>query len=61
MTGWAEVAPGLKRIEDATRIRRTILSAFEEAELARDDAERKRLLTFVIIGGGPTGVEMQAP
>ena len=56
--GWAEVAPGLKRIEDATRIRRTILSAFEEAELARDDAERERLLTFVIIGGGPTGVEM---
>jgi NADH:ubiquinone reductase (H+-translocating) len=55
---WAEVAPGLKRIEDATRIRRSILSTFEEAELARDDAERKRLLTFVIIGGGPTGVEM---
>src|SRR5262250_3092194 len=55
---WAETAPGLKRIEDATRIRRSILSAFEEAELARDDAERKRLLTFVIIGGGPTGVEM---
>lgn len=55
---WAEFAPGLKRIEDATRIRRGILSAFEEAELARDDAERKRLLTFVIIGGGPTGVEM---
>jgi NADH dehydrogenase len=55
---WAEVAPGLKRIEDATRIRRSILSAFEQAELARDDAERNRLLTFVIIGGGPTGVEM---
>jgi NADH:ubiquinone reductase (H+-translocating) len=55
---WAELAPGLKRIEDATRIRRNILSAFEEAELARDDAERKRLLTFAIIGGGPTGVEM---
>jgi NADH:quinone reductase (non-electrogenic) len=55
---WAEVAPGLKRIEDATRIRRSILSAFEQAELAGDDAERKRLLTFVIIGGGPTGVEM---
>jgi len=55
---WAEIAPGLKRIEDATRIRRSILSAFEEAELARDDAQRKRLLTFVIIGGGPTGVEM---
>ena len=56
--GWVEVAPGLKRIEDATHIRRNILSAFEEAELARDDAERKRLLAFVIIGGGPTGVEM---
>jgi NADH:quinone reductase (non-electrogenic) len=55
---WADVAPGLKRIEDATRIRRNILSAFEEAELTRDDSERKRLLTFVIIGGGPTGVEM---
>jgi len=55
---WAEVAPGLKRIEDATRIRRNILSAFEEAEIAREDSERKRLLTFVIIGGGPTGVEM---
>ena len=55
---WAEIAPGLKRIEDATRIRRNILSAFEKAEIARDDTERKRLLTFVIIGGGPTGVEM---
>jgi NADH:ubiquinone reductase (H+-translocating) len=55
---WAEIAPGLKHIEDATRIRRSILSAFEEAELARDESERKRLLTFVIIGGGPTGVEM---
>jgi NADH dehydrogenase len=59
MIVWAELAPGLKRIEDATRIRRNILSAFEQAELARDDAERKRLLTFVIIGGGPTGVETQ--
>src|SRR6516165_5955640 len=55
---WSAFARGLKSIEDATRIRRSILSAFEEAELARDDAERKRLLTFVIIGGGPTGVEM---
>ncbi len=55
---WLAVAPGLKRIEDATRIRRNILSAFEEAELPGDEAERKRLLTFVIIGGGPTGVEM---
>jgi NADH:ubiquinone reductase (H+-translocating) len=55
---WAPFAPGLKRIEDATRIRRSILSAFENAELARDEVERRRLLTFVIIGGGPTGVEM---
>jgi NADH:ubiquinone reductase (H+-translocating) len=55
---WAENAPGLKRIEDATRIRRSILIAFERAELASDDGERRRLLTFVIVGGGPTGVEM---
>jgi NADH dehydrogenase len=55
---WAAVAPGLKRIEDATRIRRSILEAFEQAELARDESERRRLLTFVIVGGGPTGVEM---
>jgi NADH dehydrogenase len=55
---WAAFAPGLKSIEDATHIRRSILSAFEQAELARDEAERARLLTFVIIGGGPTGVEM---
>jgi NADH dehydrogenase len=55
---WAEVAPGLKRIEDATRIRRRILIAFEGAELAADPAERERLLTFAIVGGGATGVEM---
>ena len=55
---WAEVAPGLKRIEDATRIRRQLLIAFERAELATDEAERRRLLTFVIVGGGATGVEM---
>ena len=55
---WAEVAPGLKRIEDATRIRRRILIAFEQAELATDATERRRLLTFAIVGGGPTGVEM---
>jgi NADH dehydrogenase len=55
---WADFAPGLKRIEDATRIRRSILSAFEQAELAEDEAERRRLLTFAIVGGGPTGVEM---
>src|ERR1700730_5215622 len=55
---WAEVAPGLKRIEDATRIRRRILIAFERAELTSDAAERARLLTFVIVGAGATGVEM---
>ncbi|HEY6601511.1 MAG TPA: FAD-dependent oxidoreductase, partial [Xanthobacteraceae bacterium] len=52
---WAEVAPGLKRIEDATRIRRRILIAFEQAEFATDAIERRRLLTFAIVGGGPTG------
>src|SRR5438067_1085641 len=55
---WAEVAPGLKRIEDATRIRRRILIAFERAELATDESKRRGLLTFVIVGGGATGVEM---
>ena len=55
---WADAAPGLKRIEDATRIRRRILIAFERAELATDEKERKRLLTFVIVGAGATGVEM---
>src|SRR6516165_8635777 len=55
---WAEFAPGLKRIEDATRIRRRILIAFERAELASEESERRRLLTFVIVGAGATGVEM---
>ena len=55
---WAKFAPGLKRIEDATRIRRSILIAFEQAELITDADERRRLLTFVIVGGGATGVEM---
>lgn len=55
---WAEVAPGLKRIEDATRIRRRILIAFERAELTNDESERRRLLTFAIVGAGATGVEM---
>jgi NADH dehydrogenase len=55
---WGKYAPGLKRIEDATRIRRHILIAFEHAEVTMDEAERRRLLTFVIVGGGPTGVEM---
>ena len=55
---WAAVAPGLKTIEDATSIRRDTLLAFEKAELAQTDKERKALLTFAIVGGGPTGVEM---
>ena len=55
---WAAYAPGLKRIEDATRIRRSILIAFEQAELVTDPEARRRLLTFVIVGGGATGVEM---
>ena len=53
---WAAFAPGLKRIEDATHIRRSILAAFEEAELAGYDEARRRLLTFVIVGGGPAGL-----
>ena len=55
---WAADAPGLKTIDDATYIRRRILLAFEKAETEPDPDERKRLLTFVIVGGGPTGVEM---
>jgi NADH dehydrogenase len=55
---WAADAPGLKRIEDATAIRRRILTAFERAELSPDPKVRQALTTFVIVGGGPTGVEM---
>jgi NADH dehydrogenase len=55
---WAPFAPGLKTIDDATYLRRRILLAFERAEAETDAAERARLLTFVVIGGGPTGVEM---
>src|SRR5215471_9757969 len=55
---WEALAPGLKTIEDATAIRREILSAFEAAERETDPAEISRWLTFVIVGGGPTGVEM---
>jgi putative oxidoreductase len=55
---WAAHAPGLKRVEDATEIRRRILLAFERAESATDPAERRALLTFLVVGGGPTGVEL---
>ena len=55
---WAELAPGLKTLEDATEIRRRVLSAFERAEREANPEVRKRLMTFVIVGGGPTGVEM---
>jgi NADH dehydrogenase len=55
---WAAFAPGLKRIEDATDIRRRLLTAFERAEMAASEAERDALTTFVIVGGGPTGVEL---
>jgi NADH:ubiquinone reductase (H+-translocating) len=55
---WAPFAPGLKHIADATEIRRRFLLAFEHAEMVEDKAEQDRLLTFVIIGGGATGVEM---
>ncbi|MCU0714009.1 MAG: NAD(P)/FAD-dependent oxidoreductase [Pirellula sp.] len=55
---WEHLAPGLKTIEDATKIRRNVLLAFERAERSSDPEEIKRLLTFVVVGGGPTGVEM---
>ena len=52
------VRPGLKSLEDATSIRRRILYAFEEAELEDDPGARDQWLTFVVVGAGPTGVEM---
>jgi NADH dehydrogenase/putative oxidoreductase len=55
---WERSAPGLKCLEDATQIRHRLLTAFEKAELADDPAERTALLTFLIVGGGPTGVEL---
>jgi NADH dehydrogenase len=55
---WSRHAPGLKSIEDALAIRRKILLALEQAETETDDERRKALLTFVVIGGGPTGIEM---
>jgi len=55
---WEQLAPGLKTIENATEIRKRILLAFEEAEREPDPAKRHAWLTFVIVGGGPTGVEL---
>ena len=55
---WEPYAPGLKKIDDATEVRRKILLAFETAETTDDPEERARLMTFVIVGGGPTGVEL---
>ena len=55
---WAAFAPGLKTIDDATYLRRRILLAFERAENEEDPEERQRLMTFVVVGGGPTGVEV---
>lgn len=55
---WEENAPGLKTLEQATEIRRRVLEAFEKAELTVDPDERRKQLTFVVVGGGPTGVEL---
>ena len=55
---WQALAPGLKNLDDATEIRRRVLLAFEEAELEQDETSRRAKLTFVVVGGGPTGVEM---
>src|SRR5204863_3956838 len=55
---WERLAPGLKSLEDAIEVRRRLLLAFEYAEKIPDEATRKAAMTFVVIGGGPTGVEM---
>ena len=55
---WEPFAPGLKSIDDAVVIRHRVLMAFEQAEMAEDEAERRRLLNFVVVGAGPTGVEL---
>jgi NADH dehydrogenase FAD-containing subunit/uncharacterized membrane protein YphA (DoxX/SURF4 family) len=55
---WAAFAPGLKRVEDANDMRSRLLLAFEQAEAAQDEVERAALLTFLIVGAGPTGVEL---
>ncbi len=55
---WEPHAPGLKRVEDATEVRRRVLLAFEQAESTDDPEERRQLLTFLVVGAGPTGVEL---
>jgi NADH:ubiquinone reductase (H+-translocating) len=55
---WEAYAPGLKSLEDALRIRRQVLLAFERAENSEDAAERQRLMTLIVVGGGPTGIEL---
>jgi NADH dehydrogenase len=55
---WEQFAPGLKSLDDALRIRREILLAFEKAETTSDPVERQKLMTIVVVGGGPTGVEL---
>jgi len=55
---WAEAAPGLKTLEDALSLRHRVLAAFEQASVAENDRDQARCLTFVLIGAGPTGVEM---
>ncbi|MEM8782983.1 MAG: NAD(P)/FAD-dependent oxidoreductase [Planctomycetota bacterium] len=55
---WEQHAPGLKTLDDAMRIRRRVLSSFEKAETAIDPVEQKMLMTIVVVGGGPTGVEL---
>jgi len=57
---WENFSPGMKTLEDALEVQQTILGAFEEAEKEPDEKRRKRLLTFVFVGGGPTGVELAA-
>ena len=55
---WEQFAPGLKSLDDALRIRRKILCAFERAETDPDPASREAAMTIVVVGGGPTGVEL---
>ncbi len=55
---WERFAPGLKTLDDALELRRRVLTAFEQAETEEDEAKRRELLTFVVVGGGPTGVEL---